>query len=122
MHCCSESVNGFCNISGRDSDHGYPLCKSVQLAEHSKQRGSKSKQVWTETEEAKEIQGIPTERLFPNPNGSERNYNLSLMILNLYLIHLAVIVGRYCTWEGVFVKAEKFAYDTKMRYRTVPRH
>lgn len=45
----------------------------------------------------KEIQGIPTERLFPNPNGSERNYNLSLMILNLYLIHLAVIVGRYCT-------------------------
>ena len=67
-----------------------------------------------------EIQTIPTKRLLPNLhfNGSERNYNLNLMILSLYLIHLAMIVGRYCAWEGVFVKAERFAYDTKMRYWT----
>lgn len=38
------------------------------------------------------------------------------MILNLYLIHLAMVVGQYRAWEGVFVKADKSAYDTKMRY------
>lgn len=30
-----------------------------------------------------------------------------------------MIAGQYCTGEGVFLKAEKFAYDTKMRYWTV---
>lgn len=65
-----------------------------------------------------EIQAIPSKRLFLNLrlNGSERNYNLNLMILNLYLIHLAMVVGQYRVWEGVFVKADKSAYDTKMRY------
>lgn len=38
------------------------------------------------------------------------------MILNLHLIHLAIIVDQYCTWEGVFVTSEKIAYDTKIRW------
>lgn len=121
INCISESVNYFCKITHRDPGHGYIMQETVQLAEHSKQRGSKSKQVWTGTEEVKEIQTIPMKILFLklHLNGRERNYNPNLMILNLYLIYLATIAGQYCTWEGVFLKAEKFAYDTKMRYWTV---
>lgn len=55
-------------------------------------------------------------------NGRERNCNPNLLILNLYFIYLAVIAGLYCTQEDVFLKAEKFAYDTKMRYWTVSWH
>lgn len=35
------------------------------------------------------------------------------MKLNLYLICLAMTVGQCCACEGMFVKAEKFALDTK---------
>lgn len=64
-----------------------------------------------------EIQTIPMKSLFLklHLNGRVRN----LMILNLYLVYLAMIAGQYCTWEGVFLKAEEFAYDTKMRHWTV---